>query len=56
MTSPVRNLVAGSGVAVLLAMVFAAPTIAGIATWKIFLAGLGLLFFMLSYGRGAETK
>jgi hypothetical protein len=55
-TSPVRNLVGGSGVAVLLAMVFAEPTIAGVATWKIFLAGLGLLLFMLSYGRDAETK
>ncbi len=56
MTSPIRNLAAGSGVAVLLAIVLAAPTIAGIASWKIFLAGLGLILFMLSSRRGAETK
>jgi hypothetical protein len=56
MASPVRNLLAGSGVATLLAIVLAAPTIAGIASWKIFLAGLGLILFMLSYSRGAETK
>ena len=56
MTSPVRNLVAASGIAALLAIVLAAPTIAGIASWKIFLAGLGLILFRLSYGRGGETK
>ena len=56
MASPLRNILAGSGVAVLLAMVLAAPTIAGISSWKILLAGLGLILFMLSYGRGAETK
>ena len=56
MASPVRNLLAGSGVAALLAMVLAAPTINGISSWKLFLAGIGLILFVLSYGRGAETK
>jgi hypothetical protein len=56
MTSPVRNLVGGSGVAALLAILLATPSIAGISSWKIVLAGIGLLLFMLSYGRGAETK
>jgi hypothetical protein len=56
MTSPVRNLVAGGCVAALLAILLAAPTIAGISSWKIVLAALGLLFFVLSSGREAETK
>jgi len=52
MTSPVRNLVAGSGVAAVLAILLAAPTIVGISSWKIVLAALGLILFMRSYGRG----
>jgi len=56
MASPVRNILAGSGFAVLLAVMLAAPTIGGISSWKILLAAVGLILFMLRYGRRAETK
>jgi hypothetical protein len=57
MASPVRNILAGSAFAVLLAVLMAAPTIAGISSWKVVLAAVGaLLFFLSGYGRGTETK
>lgn len=40
----------------LLAVLLAAPTIGGISSWKIFLAAVGLILFILSYSRRAETK
>ena len=55
MASPVRNILAGSGFAVLLAVLLAAPTIGGISFWKIFLGAVGLILFMRS-GRRAEKK
>ncbi len=48
MASPVRNILAGSGFAVLLAVLLAAPTIGGISSWKIVLAAVGLILFMRS--------
>lgn len=56
MASPVRNLLAGTGAAALMAILLATPTILGISSWKIFLGVLGLVLFMLSSGRGANTK
>jgi hypothetical protein len=56
MTSPVRNLLAGSGAAALLAVLLATPTILGISSWKIFLGALGLILFMLGSARGTKTK
>ncbi len=56
MASPVRNILAGIGFAVLLAVLLATPTIGGISSWKILLAAVGLILFMLSNGRRAETK
>ena len=56
MASPVRNILAGSGVAALLAVQLAVPTIAGISSWKVVLAALGVILFTLSHRRGAETK
>ena len=44
-TTPVRNVVLGAGVAVGLASVAIVPTIAGVATWKWLLAVLGLVLF-----------
>ena len=35
MASPVRNILAGSALAVLLAVLMAAPTLAGISSWKV---------------------
>ena len=55
MASPLRNILAGSGVAALLAILLAVPTIVGISSWKIFLAALGLILFIRSYGRGTES-
>ena len=45
MTTPVRNVALGAGVAVGLATVAIVPTIAGVATWKWVLAVLGLGLF-----------
>ncbi len=56
MASPLRNILAGSGVAALLAVLLATPTIAGISAWKVVLAAFGLMLFFLSSGRRAETK
>ncbi len=56
MASPLRHILAGSGVAALLAVLLATPTIAGISAWKVVLAAFGLMLFFLSYGRRAETK
>jgi ABC-type Fe3+-siderophore transport system permease subunit len=56
MASPVRNILAGSVFAGLLAVLLATPTIAGISSWKIVLAAVGVILLLLSYGRGAETK
>jgi hypothetical protein len=44
MTTPVRNLVGGTAVAAVLAIVMYTPTIAGVSTWKwlLGLAGLSL--------------
>jgi hypothetical protein len=56
MASPLRNILAGSGVAALLAIVLATPTIVGVSSWKILLAALGLILFIRSYGQGAESK
>ena len=55
MTSPARNILAGSGLAVLLAVLLAAPTIGGISSWKILLGAIGLILFVRS-SRRAETK
>ena len=57
MASPVRNILAGSVFAALLAVLLAAPTIAGISSWKVILAAVGaVLFFLSGYGRGTQTK
>jgi hypothetical protein len=57
MASPVRNILAGSAVAALLAVLLAVPTIAGISSWKVVLAAVGaFLFFLSGYGRGTQTK
>lgn len=56
MASPVRNILAGSGIAAVLAVLLAAPTIVGISSWKIVLGAFGLLLFVRSYGKGAETS
>ena len=56
MVSPLRNILAASGVAATLAILLAVPTIVGISSWKIFLAALGLILFIRSYGQGAESK
>ena len=42
---PTRNLVGGLAVAVVLALPFVVPRIAGIDTWKILLALAGLAIF-----------
>jgi hypothetical protein len=51
-TTPVRNLASGVGVAVLLAAIGIVPTIAGVSTWKWVLGILGLMLFMLGERRG----
>ena len=56
MTSPLRNILFGSGVAALLAVLLAAPTIAGISAWKVVLAAFGLMLLFSSSRRRAETK
>jgi len=56
MASPLRNILAGSSVAALLAVLLATPTIAGVSAWKVVLAVFGLMLFFSSYGRRAETK
>ena len=57
MASPVRNILAGSAFAALLAVLMATPTVAGISSWKVVLAAVGaILFFLSGYGRGTETK
>ena len=56
MASPAGRILAGSAVAVLVAVVLGVPTIAGIDTWKIALGVVGLILFVLSGGRRAETK
>jgi hypothetical protein len=50
-TTPVRNVVCGVGVAVVLASVGIVPTVAGVSTWKWLLGVLGLLLFVLGERR-----
>jgi hypothetical protein len=45
-TTPVRNLVFGVGVAVGLATIVIVPTIAGVSTWKWLLGVLGLVLIL----------
>jgi hypothetical protein len=45
-TTPVRNLALGVGVAVGLATVAIVPTIAGVSTWKWVLGVLGIVLFV----------
>jgi len=56
MTSPVRNLLAGTAAATAFALLMAAPTLGGISTWKVVLAVIGLLLFTLSGGRRVDSK
>jgi hypothetical protein len=48
MASPVRNLVAGTVVAVVLAALLSVPAIASISTWKWALGLLGLFLWFLA--------
>jgi hypothetical protein len=45
-TTPVRNLLFGVGVAVGLATIAIVPTIAGVSTWKWLLGVMGLVLFV----------
>lgn len=56
MASPVRNLLAGSALATLLAVLMTTPTLGGISTWKVVLAAIGLLLFTLSRDRNVGSK
>jgi len=56
MASPVRNILAASALAALLAVLMAAPTIGGISSWKVVLAALGVILFVLGYDRSAQNK
>jgi hypothetical protein len=51
-TTPVRNLVLGGGIAAGLATLAIVPTIAGVDTWKWILAILGVVLFVLAERRG----
>lgn len=56
MTPPIQNILAGSAVAVVFALLMATPTLGGISTWKVVLAAIGLLLFTLSGRRRADSK
>jgi hypothetical protein len=51
-TTPVRNLVLGGGIAAGLATLAIVPTIAGVDTWKWILGVLGVVLFVLAERRG----
>jgi hypothetical protein len=51
-TTPVRNLVSGAGIAVVLAALAIVPRIAGVSTWKWALGVLGIVLFVLGERRG----
>jgi hypothetical protein len=55
MASPAARLIVSSGAAILLAVLLATPTIAGISTWKVVLGLIGLILFVMS-GRRATPK
>jgi hypothetical protein len=46
--NPVRKVLLGGLVAVIVALPFAIPEIAGVATWKIVLAAIGLVLFAIA--------
>jgi hypothetical protein len=51
-TTPVRNLMLGGGVAAGLAIIAIVPRIAGVDTWKWVLGVLGVVLFVLAERRG----
>jgi hypothetical protein len=50
-----RNIVAGLGIAIALAVAMLVPSIGRVSTWKIVLAAIGLVIVVLA-GRDASKK
>jgi hypothetical protein len=54
MSTPARNLVFGTALAALFAVVMLVPSIGGVSTWKWILAAGGLALFVLAGRRPAR--
>jgi hypothetical protein len=52
---PLRNIVSGAGVAIVIAFVLVVPRIGTVATWKVVLGVAGLAVFALA-GRDRPTR